>query len=91
MGAAPLTAWDEMHLTGALLAPAFNEVDAYISYSVREREERELYTYTYIYIYRQIDRAIYIDVSMYRANSGALLAPALNEVDAYISYSVINK
>jgi len=27
-----------MHLTGALLAPAFNEVDAYISYSVRERD-----------------------------------------------------
>jgi len=27
---------------------------------------------------------------MYRANSVALLAPALNEVDAYISYSVIN-
>ena len=35
LGAAPLNAWDKMHLTGALLAPAFNKVDAYISYAVR--------------------------------------------------------
>jgi len=38
LGNAPLSAWDEMHLTGALMAPAFDEVDAYISYTVRINE-----------------------------------------------------
>jgi len=34
LGNVPLSAWHEMHLTGALLAPALDGVDAYISYTV---------------------------------------------------------
>ena len=35
MGDAPFSPWDKMLLTGNLLAPSFDEVDAYISYTVR--------------------------------------------------------
>jgi len=33
LGDEPLTPWERMHLEGALMAPAFDEVDAYISYT----------------------------------------------------------
>ena len=63
-----------MHLTGALLAPAFDEVDAYISYTVR-------------IIHNILRKRLYFKTQLYHFTIKLPLG-ARNEV--YIMYIYIN-